>query len=78
QACDATLALPVGAGFSSPDARVTLSAPVAAATLYFQPDGTITSDAAGAVPVARTVLTVSAPTLPARTVTLSGTTGYVD
>lgn len=69
-ACDS--ALPIGITGS---ASVDFSA-VIGSTLYFQPDGTITSDSAGATPKTGTI-TISGGDIP-YIIRLEGGSGYVD
>lgn len=73
-ACNAPLANPI-------DVTVLGSTPITFsdninATLYFQPDGTITNDAAGATPVAGLITITSEGAV--HRIRIDGATGYVD
>lgn len=76
-AADCNVALPS----MSSDAYSTSDSDISAAgligTLYFQPDGTITSDIAGNVPV-RGDITITAQSKVQRTIKIEGSTGYVN
>ena len=75
-ACDSLLAGPTNDEYKSTDNDVTAGGALAT-TLYFQPDGTITSDGAGLTTVAGTIL-INAQGKVQRTIAIQGASGYVE
>lgn len=71
-ACNVDLQTPDGGTASSRDASVVASGPLVT-TLYFQPSGTITTDAAGAGTAAGTIAISGLPGI-----AIQGATGYVE
>jgi len=72
-------------GYASKDANLTASLALRSfsgvslpsqSMLYFQPDGSLSADVAGTLPVSATV-TISVPNTPQRQVLIDGTTGHV-
>lgn len=71
--CDTALPLPNGVAIlNSPDATNVNFGAMPPATLFFQTEGRITSDAANTVPVSVTLA------MGGQTVAIEGTTGYVE
>jgi MSHA pilin protein MshC len=76
QACAQTLANAPDGDFSTSDPDVTASG--LSGNLYFQPNGDITTDFAGSTLIDSAQITISAQGTPQRTITLAGSTGYVE
>jgi MSHA pilin protein MshC len=70
--CDQPLTSPDGSAYASGDSTVTASGPLQSG-LFFQPDGQITSDIAGAQPVAGNININSQGAI-----TVNGANGYVE
>jgi Tfp pilus assembly protein FimT len=71
--CDTALPLPNGvAVLASPDATNVNFGGAAPATMYFQPEGRITSDSLNTTPLSVTL------SMGGQTVAIEGTTGYVE
>lgn len=75
QACDADLKGVDNGMYDSTDATVAMSG--APAQLYFQPDGTISGTPAG-VPLGEVKIGIALNEKVQRTITLAGSTGYVE
>jgi MSHA pilin protein MshC len=71
-ACNSALAGPDGSGAFTANTGNAALAVAPAGTLYFQPDGRVTTDGAGVSAAARTVTVAGAPAI-----TVSGETGLV-
>ena len=78
-ACSVSLAGTPDSEFANTDSAVSLSGPatLVGTTLYVQPNGDITGDAAGATPVSGNI-TVQVQGSTSRTITIDGATGYVE
>ncbi|MFC5547361.1 pilus assembly FimT family protein [Massilia aerilata] len=74
--CTATLGSAPESDFATTDPDVVADG--LSGALYFQPNGEITSDRAGATQVGRASITVRAQGLKQRSIQLEGATGYVE
>lgn len=83
--CNSVLQGPDVNGYASKDTNLTTSLALRSSggaslppqsTLYFQPDGSLSADVAGTLPVSATV-TISVPNAAQRQVLIDGTTGHV-
>jgi MSHA pilin protein MshC len=75
--CNTVLAGPIDSAYASTDSAVSASGALVGGVLYFHPNGSITSDSAGASIVAGSI-SIDAQGASHASITVQGATGHVD